>query len=69
MPSITVGTVGGATRLKQQRQNLELLGCTGKDGSRKLAEIVCAAALSLEISLAGSIVSNEFASAHAKFGR
>ncbi|MAS75803.1 MAG: hypothetical protein CMO57_05315 [Verrucomicrobiales bacterium] len=69
MPSITVGTVGGATRLKQQRQNLELLGCTGKDGSRKLAEIVCAAALSLEISLAGAIVSNEFASAHAKFGR
>ena len=69
MPSITVGTVGGATRLKQQRQNLELLGCTGEDGSKKLAEIVCAAALSLEISLAGSIVSNEFASAHAKFGR
>ncbi|MFL2911493.1 MAG: hypothetical protein ACJZ70_13295 [Limisphaerales bacterium] len=31
--------------------------------------MVCAAALSLEISLAGSIVSNEFASAHAKFGR
>ena len=69
MPSITVGTVGGATRLKQQRQNLELLGCTGEDGSKNLAEIVCAAALSLEISLAGSIVSNEFASAHAKFGR
>ena len=69
MPSITVGTVGGATRLKQQKQNLELLGCTGENGARKLAEIVCASALALEISLAGAIVSNEFARAHAKFGR
>ena len=69
MPSITVGTVGGATRLKQQRRNLELLECTGDKSSRKLAEIICAAALALEISLAGAIVSNEFASAHAEFGR
>ena len=69
MPSITVGTVGGATRLKQQRRNLELLGCTGENSSRKLAEIVCASALALEISLAGAIVSNEFARAHAQFGR
>ncbi len=69
MPSITVGTVGGATRLNQQRRNLELLECTGDKSSRKLAEIICAAALALEISLAGAIVSNEFARAHAKFGR
>ena len=69
MPSITVGTVGGATRLTQQHRNLELLGCTGENGSRKLAEIICASALALEISLAGAIVSNEFARAHAQFGR
>jgi hydroxymethylglutaryl-CoA reductase (NADPH) len=69
MPSITVGTIGGATRLKQQRSNLELLNCTGDKSSRKLAEIICASALALEISLAGAIVSNEFALAHAKFGR
>lgn len=69
MPSITVGTVGGATRLTQQKKHLEILGCTGKNGSRKLAEIVCAAVLALEISLAGSIISNEFSSAHAQFGR
>ena len=69
MPSITVGTVGGATRLHQQRANLELLGCTGENSSRKLAEIICAAGLALELSLAGAIVSNEFADAHAQFGR
>ena len=70
MPSLTVGTVGGATRLHGQRANLELIGCAGGNGaSRKLAEVVCAAALALEISLAGAIVSNEFADAHAKFGR
>ncbi|HBU59151.1 MAG TPA: hydroxymethylglutaryl-CoA reductase [Verrucomicrobiales bacterium] len=70
MPSLTVGTVGGATRLNAQRANMEMIGCAGgKNSSRKLAEIICASALALEISLAGAIVSNEFAEAHAKFGR
>jgi hydroxymethylglutaryl-CoA reductase (NADPH) len=70
MPSITIGTVGGATRLLQQQNNLKLLGCAGgPNSSKKLAEIICAAALALEISLAGAIISNEFAAAHAKFGR
>ena len=69
MPSITVGTVGGGTRLKQARKNLEFLGCTGKDSSKKLAEIVCACALALELSLGGAIVSDEFAFSHAKYGR
>ncbi len=70
MPSLTVGTVGGATRLNVQRSNMEMIGCAGgKHSSRKLAEIICASALALEISLAGAIVSNEFAEAHAKFGR
>ena len=69
LPSLTVGTVGGATRLNQQRANLELLGCQGPDSSKKLAELICAAAFGLELSLAGAIVSHEFADAHAMFGR
>ena len=70
MPSISVGTVGGGTRLAAQRRNLELLRCTGEPGSsRRLAEIVCAAALALELSLGGAIASNEFAQAHVKYGR
>ena len=63
MPSLTVGTVGGATRLNAQHGNLQLVGCAGGYSSRKLAEIICASALALEISLAGAIVSNEFAEA------
>lgn len=69
MPSISVGTVGGGTRLQQQRKNLEMLGCTGKDSSKKLAELICASALALELSLAGAIVSDEFAQSHAYYGR
>ncbi len=69
MPSISVGTVGGGTRLKQQNKNLQMLGCTGKNSSKKLAEIVCASALALELSLGGAIVTDEFAQAHAKYGR
>lgn len=69
MPSITVGTVGGGTRLKQQRANLELLGCTGENSSKKLAEIVCASAMALELSLAGAIGNDEFAQSHANYGR
>ena len=45
LPSLTVGTVGGGTRLPAQRRNLALLGCDeGPYASRKLAEIIAASA-------------------------
>jgi hydroxymethylglutaryl-CoA reductase (NADPH) len=70
MPSLTVGTVGGGTRLKDQRLNLELLGChEGEDSSKKLAEIVCASALCLEISLMSAISTKTWVSSHMKYGR
>ncbi len=70
MPSLTVGTVGGGTRLNKQRKNLELLGChEGENASKKFSEIVCAAALCLEISLLSAIVSEEWVSSHMKYGR
>lgn len=69
MPSITVGTVGGACRLPTQKRNLELLGCYGENSSKKLAEIICAATLALEISLTGAISSHEFSDAHLSYGR
>lgn len=69
MPSITVGTVGGACRLPTQKRNLQLLGCHGKNSSKKLAEIICAASLALELSLAGAIGSHEFSNAHQHYGR
>lgn len=70
LPSLTLGTVGGGTRLPSQRRNLSLLGCLeGRHASRKLAEIVAGCALALEISLLGALVSNQFAAAHKKYGR
>lgn len=70
LPSLTVGTIGGGTRLPVQRRNLELLGChEGIYSSRKFAEIVGAAAGALEISLMAAVVSGTFAQAHAKYGR
>lgn len=70
LPSLTVGTVGGGTRLAPQHKNLELLGCEqGRFSARKLAEIITAASLALEISLMAAIVSGTFASAHAHYGR
>ena len=70
LPSLTVGTVGGGTRLKMQNRNLEILGChTGDRSSRKLAEIVAGAALSLEISLICAIGSHTWTDAHMKYGR
>ena len=71
LPSLTVGTVGGGTRLNQQQQNLKLLGCNNDDEhtSRKLAEIIAGAALGLEISLGSAIMSHTWTSAHMKYGR
>ena len=70
LPTLTVGTVGGGTRLLPQHQNLKLLGCDkGKYASRKLAEIIGASALALEISLFSAITSDTFAQAHMTYGR
>jgi len=70
MPSISVGTVGGGTRLPQQQQCLKLLDChEGEFASRKLSEIICASALCLEISLIAAIVSEKWVGAHMRYGR
>lgn len=69
-PSMTVGTVGGGTRMPAARRNLELVGCSeGPYASRKLAEIIAAASAALEFSLLVAVVSGTFAKAHATYGR
>ena len=70
LPSMTVGTVGGGTRLLAQQQNLKLLEChEGENSSKKLAEIICASALALETSLLSALASDTFTKAHMKYGR
>ncbi|RMH15734.1 MAG: hydroxymethylglutaryl-CoA reductase [Acidobacteria bacterium] len=69
LPSLTVATVGGGTGLGTSRECLEMLGCAGTGGARKLAEIVAATLLAGEISMAAAIASGEFVAAHEAYGR
>jgi hydroxymethylglutaryl-CoA reductase (NADPH) len=67
LPSLTVGTVGGGTRLPAQKRNLELLGCgTRLHDSRKLAEIIAASSAAVELSLLSAVVSGRFAEVASK---
>lgn len=69
IPSLIVGTYGGGTGLATQRECLELMGCYGAGKVKKLAEIVAGTALAGELSLAAAISSQDWVSAHEKYGR
>lgn len=69
LPSLVIGTVGGGTKLPTQRDCLELMGCYGTGKSFRLAEIIAATCLALDISTGSAIASNEFVSAHERLGR
>lgn len=55
---IEVGTVGGGTSLPHAQSYLRLLGCQGPGSAQRLAQIVAAAALALEISASASMASH-----------
>ncbi len=66
-PGLEVGTVGGGTGLPHARAYLSLLGCEGPGSAYRLAQIVAAAALCLEVSASASASSpgsENFAMAH-----
>ena len=69
IPSLIVATYGGGVGLATQRECLESLGCYGKGKVNRFAEIVAAAALSGEISLASAISSSDWVSSHEQYGR
>ena len=69
IPSLIVASYGGGTSLATQRECLEILGCYGKGGVNKLAEIVAGVVLAGEISLASAISSSDWVSSHEKYGR
>ncbi|HEY3920634.1 MAG TPA: hypothetical protein VGL76_00810 [Gaiellaceae bacterium] len=56
-PGLEVGTVGGGTTLPSARDWLASIGCAGQGRVYRLAQIVAAAALSLEISASGAMAS------------
>ena len=69
LPSLTVATVGGGTGLGTSRECLEMLGCAGRGGAPKFAEIIAATILSGELSMGSAIASEEFVQAHEIYGR
>jgi len=69
IPSLVVATYGGGTGLPTQRECLDVMGCYGKGGVHKFAEIVAATVLCGELSLASAIVADEWVSSHDAYGR
>lgn len=69
LPSLAIGTVGGGTGLPQQRECLELLGCTAPGSKSRLAEIIAGFCLALDLSTLSAVASDEFANAHERLGR
>jgi hydroxymethylglutaryl-CoA reductase (NADPH) len=70
-PGIEVGTVGGGTTLPHAHAWLELLGCAGPGRVYRLAQIVAATALALEISASAAMAtagSENFFRAHFERG-
>lgn len=55
---IEVGTVGGGTALPHAQTYLRLMGCQGPGSAQRLAQIVAAAALALEVSASASMASH-----------
>jgi hydroxymethylglutaryl-CoA reductase (NADPH) len=69
LPSLTIGTVGGGTGLGTGRECLQALGCAGSGKATRFAEVVGAALLAGEVSMAAAIASGEFVAAHEQYGR
>ncbi len=69
LPNLALGTVGGGTSLPQQRECLEMIGCAGSGKVYKLAEIVTAFCLALDLSTLAALTGGQFAVAHERLGR
>jgi len=70
-PGIEVGTVGGGTTLPDPQRWLELMGCAGPGRVYRLAQLVAATALALEISASAAMAtagSENFFRAHFERG-
>jgi len=70
-PGIEVGTIGGGTTLPAPREWLAVMGCAGAGKVYRLAQIVAAAALALEISASAAMAtagSENFFRAHFERG-
>ena len=69
LPNLMVGTVGGGTGLPSQRACLDILGLSGPDSSRALAEICAALCMAGELSIIGALCAGHFTRAHQSLAR
>jgi hydroxymethylglutaryl-CoA reductase len=69
LPNLVVATIGGGTSLPSQKACLEMIGCVGSGKAKRLAEIVAAATMALDISTYSAIAADHFVQAHEKLGR
>lgn len=69
IPSLIIATYGGGTGLATQKECLEMMGCYGKGGVNKLAEIIAGVVLAGEMSLGSAISSSDWVSSHENYGR
>ncbi|MEO1087674.1 MAG: 3-hydroxy-3-methylglutaryl-CoA reductase, partial [Acidobacteriota bacterium] len=69
LPSLVLATVGGGTGLDTSGECLEMLGCKGTGGARRLSEIAAATVLAGELSMGAALASGEFVAAHEAYGR
>jgi len=71
LSGLEVGTVGGGTELPHARRHLALMGCEGEGSALRLAQVIAAAALCLEISASAAMAterSENFFQAHRQRG-
>ncbi|MBC7542545.1 MAG: 3-hydroxy-3-methylglutaryl-CoA reductase [Candidatus Sericytochromatia bacterium] len=69
MPNLVVATVGGGVGLPSQQASLAMIDCQGAGKALKLAEIIAATALCLDISTCAAICADHFVKAHQHLGR
>ncbi len=74
IPALQIGTVGGGTGLKTQKECLSILGVAGPGNppgtnAKKLAEIIAVAVLAGEISLLAALCTKDLAKAHRELNR
>lgn len=66
---LPVGTVGGGTSYATQELWLKTLKCTGPGSKTRLAGMIAAFAMALDLSTAAAIISHAFTDSHKRLGR
>ncbi|KAJ5383077.1 hypothetical protein N7517_000988 [Penicillium concentricum] len=68
-PSLPVGTVGGGTAYETQREALGIMECNGPGMKSRLAGLIAAFSLALEISTTAAAANNTFTESHERLAR